>query len=278
MADIAALPNSVIYSSGKDKETKTLISARDLAREACGHCFDFKDEKHGFFTRHVPGAVGGAIPAPGRTFSESTRLTRPRSTIGSGLNPPEHIASGHEVSAWDVEASFRWVFDESAAVAGSVKHAHVRPDGLRAYTFSDRCKASGCRNLIPRISLDEGIKGVSSRDGLPPTKRMRLERDELNSRTPDSLALDRRAARLPQNLALEASVRAQFASIKKSWRTCRAGISSYAQFMNDCPTSSTSPCRWSLSGSGRTISTTATPSRTTSPTSISLTAFLASPR
>ena len=198
VVDIAALPNSVIYSSGKDKETKTVISARDLAREACGHCLDFKDERHGFFTRHVPGAVGGAILAPGWTFSESTRLTRPRSTTGSGSNPLEHIASGHEVSAWDVEASFMWVFDESAAVAGSVKHAHVRPDGLRAYTFSDRCKASGCRNLIPRISLDEGIKGASYRDGLPPTKRMRRERDELNSRTPDSLALDRRAARLPQ--------------------------------------------------------------------------------
>ena len=235
VADIAALPNSVVYSSGKDKETKTFISARDLAREACGHCLDFKDERHGFFTRHVLGAVGGAILAPGRTFSESTRLARPRSKIGSGFNPLEHIASGHEVSAWDVEASFRWVFDESAAVAGSAEHAHVRPDGLRAYTFSDRCKASGCRNLIPRISLDEGdegIKGASSRDGLPQTKRMRLERDELNSRTPDSLTLDRRAARLPQNLALEASVRAQFASIKKSWRIYRAGISSYAQFMH----------------------------------------------
>ena len=74
---------------------------------------------------------------------------------------------------------------------------------------------------------------LESRDGFQPTKRMRLERDELNSRTPNLDAPDKRAARLPQNLALEASVRAQFASIKKSWRTCRAGIASYAQFMSD---------------------------------------------
>ena len=233
VADIAALPNSVVYSSGKDRETKILISARDLARRACGHCLEFKDERHGLFTRHAPGAAGGAIPASGLTFSESTRLTRPRSTTGSGLNPLEHIASGHEVSAWDVEASFRWVFDESAAVAGSIKHSHVRPDGHRAYTFADRCRASGCQSLIPRISLDEGIGRTNSREVLPPTKRMRLERDELNSTKPSSLVPDRGAVRLPQNLALEASVRAQFASIKKSWRTYRAGISSYAQFMND---------------------------------------------
>ena len=213
--------------------TRALISARNLAREACGHCLDFKDERHGLFTRRVPGPVGGAVPAPGRTFSESTRLTRSESTTGSGLNPLEHIASGHEVSAWDVEASFRWVFDEAAAVSGSITHSHVRPGGLRSYTFAERCRASGCMNLVPRISLDEGIKARESRDNLPPTKRMRLARDELNSRKANTDVPDRRAARLPQNLALEASVRAQFASIKKSWRTTRAGIASYAQFMND---------------------------------------------
>ena len=233
VADFAALPDSVIYSSGKDELTRALISARDLARESCGHCLDFWDERHGLFTRHVPGPVGGAVPASGRTFSESTRLTRSESTTGSGLNPLEHIASGHEVSAWDVEASFKWVFDEAAAVSGSITYSYVRPGGLRAYSFAERCRASGCTNLIPRVSLDEGIKAKDSRDNLPPTKRMRLARDELNSRKANTDVPDRRAARLPQNLALEASVRAQFASIKKSWRITRAGIASYAQFMND---------------------------------------------
>ena len=233
VADFAALPDNVVYSSGENEVTQTLIAARDLARDACGHCLEFRDEQHGLFTRHTPAPVGGAVPAKGRTFSESTRLTRLGSTTGSGLTPLEHIASGHEVSAWDVEASFRWVFDEAAAVAGSITHSYVRPGGLRAYTFAERCRASGCPNLIPRVSLDEGIKARESRDALPPTKRMRLARDELNSRTAIDDVPDRKAARLPQNLALEASVRAQFASIRRSWRTTRAGIASYAQFMND---------------------------------------------
>ena len=125
-------------------------------------------------------------------------MIRPRSTKGSGLNPLENIASGHdEVSAWDVEASFRWVFDETSAVAGSITHSHVRPDGLCSYTFADRCRASGRRSLIPRISFNEGVKARESRDGLQPTKRMRLERDELNSWTPNLDAPDKRAARLP---------------------------------------------------------------------------------
>ena len=64
MAEFAALPGSVIYSSGEGEVTQAFISARNLAREACGHCLDFKDERHGFFTRQAPGAVGGAIPTP----------------------------------------------------------------------------------------------------------------------------------------------------------------------------------------------------------------------
>ena len=233
VADVAALPNNVVYFSGQEDITKALVSARNHAQRHCNYCLDFRDSRHGLFKQHTPSPVGGASPAPGRNFGEATRLGRPLSTTGSGLNPLEHIASGHEVSAWDVVYAFRWVFEEDASVKGSIAHSYVRPDGHRAYSFEERCRASGCGGLVPAVSLDTGIRKLGSRDSLPPTKRMRLERNELNSMIPRRDVTDLGALRLPQNLALEASIRTQFAAIKKSWRTYRAGIASYAQFMSD---------------------------------------------
>ena len=212
VADFAALPDSVIYSSGKSEVTQAFISARSLAREACNHCLDFRGERRGFFTRHVPGAVGGGHPRPGNDLLGVHLLDSPKINDRERPQP----SGAHRLRPRSVRVGRRGFLQVGirrgvTAVAGSIAHSHMRPDGLRAYTFADRCRASGCRSFIPRVSFDGGVTARESRDGLQPTKRMRLERDELNSRTPNLDAPDKSEARLPQNLALEASFRAQFA-------------------------------------------------------------------
>ena len=65
VADFAALPDSVIYSSGEDEETQALISARNLAREACGHCLDFKDERPSSLDMSLAPSGGPSPPRDG---------------------------------------------------------------------------------------------------------------------------------------------------------------------------------------------------------------------
>ena len=232
VADVAALPDGIIYSGDTEEIVNALVKARDLALEACGYSLDFLDGRNGVFKNHVPSKIGGAVPARGLTYSQSTRLTRLLTTTGEGLTSIEHVASGHEVSAWDLDFSFEWVFRESERVSKSIEFAHSRPGGCRAFSFADRCRASGHEELIPRISLDETLRQGASREALPPLKRIRLSQTASSRRGPSTCDVDPRARRHSMSLMMEASVRTQMASISKSWAGVRAGISSYARFMD----------------------------------------------
>ena len=166
IADVAALPDSIVYSDDVEEVVNALVEARDLALESCNYSLDFLDGRNGLLRRHLPSKVGGAVPAKGLTYSQSTRLTRLLTTTGEGLTSIEHVASGHEVSAWDLDFSFEWVFRESERVSKSIEFAHSRLGGCRAFSFADRCRASGHEELIPRISVDETLSQDASRETL----------------------------------------------------------------------------------------------------------------
>ena len=171
---MAALPDSVVYSGSGRVVVEALAEAKDIALRSCNYSLDFFDSRHGFFKEHFPLRTGGSVPARGFTYSQSTRLTRLITTTGEGPTSIEHVASGHEVSAWGLDFSFEWIFRESERVSKSIEFADSRPGGCRAFSFSDRCQASGHEELIPRISPDETLPRDAARSTLPPLKRIRL--------------------------------------------------------------------------------------------------------
>ena len=137
VADVAALPNGGIYASGDQHVSRALAEPRDAALEHWGYSLDFVDGRHGLFKAHRPSRVGGAVPARGLSYADSTRLSRLSTTTGEGLTPIEHVAAGHEVSAWDLEGSFRWVFLGADSVASSIEFAQSRLGGVRAFSCEE---------------------------------------------------------------------------------------------------------------------------------------------
>ena len=228
VADVYALPDVLVYAAQSDELRSDLLQARSLASELCNFNLSFADGRTCLFRPHSPSPVGGAPGSSGRTFEESVRLTRLFTAPGAGLTCLEHVSAGRESSAFDVSNCFRWIFEEAASVALSVAYA---PPWRHAFSFEDRCLASGCSHLIPAHSLDETSSDRCGRPSLPPGKRIRLAGRELGCRDPLPGGSPSQAARHPHDLALEASVRTQFRSIRKSWKTVRAGITSYATFM-----------------------------------------------
>ena len=174
VADVAALPVNIAHLSGDPDVARARTRAKEAALDVCNHSLDFLDGRRGLFKQHTPSNVGGAIPSKGLSYAESTRLTRGSSTTGRGLTPIEHVAAGHEVSAWDLEASFEWAFTEAKRVSSSIAFACARNDRCRAFSFAERCVASGHEELIPRVSLDETLRGHVLRDPIPPLKRIKL--------------------------------------------------------------------------------------------------------
>ena len=159
-------------------------------------------------------------------------MARRLSTTGEVFIPIEHVASGHEVCAWDFEASSEWVCTEAKRVSNSIPFAYSRNDRCHAFSFSERRASSGHRELIPRVSLDETLRQDVSRETFPLLKRTKLAEEFSKSRAPLSNDTDPMARRHIQNLMMEAHIRTQMASISKSWRGVQSGIASYARFMD----------------------------------------------
>ena len=229
-ADLAALPSLSINSVTCPQTADSLRKARDQALEESGFLLEFTGTRGCSFGQYTHSEVGGAPGQKGRSYADSLRLARDVTSPCRGHTPLEHIAMGHEVSAFDVSECFRWVFLE----ASSVRERTLYGKGPRSFSFEERCRASGCEFLLPRISLDEESTDKCSRPTLPPAKRIRASGQALSGKPSGTAAPDPEARRLPAHLVMEASLRTQLCSVKKSWRCVRSGVVSYALFMHHC--------------------------------------------
>ena len=226
--DFASLTDLSLKSVPCGRVADDLRRAREGALRESGFLLEFSGTRGCSFGQYSHSEVGGAPGRPGQTYAGSLRLSRLATSPCPGLMPLEHIAMGHEVSAFDVANSFQWVFLESSSVRDRTRYG----EGPRPYSFHDRCLASGCSFLLPRLSLDEGSTDRCARPTAPPAKRIRTSGDALSGNQGTVSTTDSDARRLPAHLAMEASLRTQLHSVMKSWRCVRSGIFSYAVFMH----------------------------------------------
>ena len=205
--DFAALTDLSLKSVPCGRVADDLRTARGEALRESGFLLEFSGTRGCSFGQYTHSEVGGAPGRPGQTYAGSLRLSRLATSPCPGLTPLEHIAMGHEVSAFDVANSFQWVFLESSSVRDRTRYG----EGPRPYSFHDRCCASGCSFLLPRLSLDEESTDRCARPNAPPAKRIRTSGDALSGKGTVSTT-DSDARRLPGHLAMEASLRTQLHS------------------------------------------------------------------
>ena len=62
IADVAALPGSIVYSDRDRGVVRAFAEARDIAFEACNYSFDFFDSRYGLFREHLPSRICGVVP------------------------------------------------------------------------------------------------------------------------------------------------------------------------------------------------------------------------
>ena len=229
-ADFAALSDLSIASVPCKETASGLLKARAHALKESGFLLEFSGSRGCSFSRHDFSDKGGALGREGKSYISSLHLSRDSTTPCRGLTPLEHIAMGHEVSAFDVANCFEWVFLEASSLRTRAAHG----SGPQPFSFETRCLASGCSFLLPRISLDEDSQDRCSRPAAPPSKRIRTSGDALYCGTQGPSSPNPSARRLPAHLIMEASLRTQLCSIQKSWRCVRSGIVSYGLFMHNC--------------------------------------------
>ena len=226
VADVAALTDLSVYSAPDEEATACLLEARRRAREECGFNLELGGPGRCSFTSHKHSDVGGAPGREGRSYAECLRSARVSTSPCLELTALEHIAMGHEVSAFEVAGSFQWVFQESSTLRDR------RPTSRKLFSFEERCRASGCEFLIPASSIDEDRVDRCARPAAPPARRIQQAQASLSRRERSPRRHDPEARRLPLHLQMEASLRTQMRSVKGSWRCVRSGIFSYALFMH----------------------------------------------
>ena len=128
----------------------------------------------------------------------------------------EMAAGGVRINGWHMGVALECVFEETKALSGS-----------SAFSFRDRCRASGLSELIPSAIVDrsaaDSLDNRMSRG--PPRKRIKAMRAQSGEGAAECW-------RFVGHIQRESSLRTQLASIEASWKTTRSAWHAWAAFQD----------------------------------------------
>ena len=138
----------------------------------------------------------------------------------------ELLAAGVPLTSPQLASALHGIYDEDDSVAKTNKIFLPKVDGWRLSTFADRCRQSGCGELIPTAIHSTAPTSTHERhDRGPPRKRIAA------GLSPPSTAIVG-VWRFVGHLELELSLRLRLGTVPGSWKTLQSQLRAYGAFMD----------------------------------------------